>query len=332
MLDTISIIMPVRNGFPFLQECLDSIIHQTYANWELIVVNDNSTDETELQLEQYAELDSRIKPTQNIGKGIIDALITGYNLSKGNYISRMDADDIMPKNKLEILLGLLSNKSTFSVATGHVKYFSANGVKDGYKSYENWLNQLCIDDNHYQNIYKECVIASPAWMMRRDHFEVIGGFKSNTYPEDYDLCFRMYEHGVNIVSSPKIVHHWRDHGSRASRNDENYADNRFLDLKLAYFQKIENPKYEDTILIGAGKKGKSIAKYLINKMIPFSWVTNNAKKIGIDIYGKVLQDYYQKPFDSNQTAILITVANKDEQAEIKKRLSQINQNRIYFLC
>lgn len=324
--------MPVRNGIPFLRECLDSILNQTYVNWELIVVNDHSIDDTQQILQTYAEQDSRIKPTQNLGKGIIDALETGYSLSEGKYVTRMDADDIMPNNKLETLLLLIINETQSIVATGHVQYFSATGVKDGYKSYEKWLNQLCLDNNHYQNIYKECAIASPAWMMNKEHFEAIGGFKTETYPEDYDLCFRMYEHGVNIVSSPKTVHLWRDHGSRTSRNDEHYADNRFLDLKLFYFQKIEVPKHQGIILIGAGKKGKTVAKFLLHQEISFSWATNNSKKIGIDIYGKILQDYDQILFDSNQSAIMISVANKDEQAEIISRLAQINQNRVYYLC
>jgi glycosyltransferase involved in cell wall biosynthesis len=332
MLDKISIIMPVRNGIPFLQECFESIINQTYPNWELHVVNDHSTDETQRVLEQYENLDSRIKQTNNLGIGIIDALITGYNLSNGLYITRMDADDIMPKDKLETLIDLLSNKTSCTVATGHVKYFSTDGIKEGYSSYEKWLNNLCRENNHYQYLYKECVIASPAWMMRRDHFESIGGFNSDTYPEDYDLCFRMYSHEVNIISSPKIVHRWRDHENRTSRNDINYADNSFLELKLFYFQKIEIPKYQEIILIGAGKKGKSVAKFLIDQDIPFSWSTNNTKKIGIDIYGKILQDYNQISFECSQTAIMITVANKEEQAEIKKRLSKFIQNRIYFLC
>ena len=138
MLDKISIIMPVRNGIPFLQECLDSIRNQTYANWELHAVNDHSTDETQQILEQYAELDSRIKPTHNLGKGIIKALITGNNLSIGQYITRMDADDIMPPKKLATLYDLLARQNLSALATGHVKYFSETGVKDGYKSYETW--------------------------------------------------------------------------------------------------------------------------------------------------------------------------------------------------
>lgn len=332
MLDRISIIMPVRNGIPYLKECLDSIIGQSYTNWQLHVVNDHSTDDTLSVLHQYENLDSRIIPTQNKGKGIIDALTTGYNLSIGQYITRMDADDIMPPDKLETLICLLGDQETISVATGQVQYFSSTGVKDGYKSYENWLNQLCIDNNHFDHIYKECVIASPAWMMKRDHFDLIGGFKSDTYPEDYDLCFRMYEQGAQVISTNNSIHLWRDHSSRTSRNDQNYADNRFLALKLEYFRKIEIQKHDYFMLLGAGKKGKSIAKYLIDHNIAFTWVTNNKKKIGINIYEIILEDYEEVDLSPKGTALIISVANKDEQAEINQRISNKSKEEVYFFC
>ncbi len=324
--------MPVRNGIPYLQECLNSIINQSYINWELHVVNDHSVDITQEILDRYAELDHRIKPSKNQGYGIIDALNSGYSLSSGKYVTRMDADDIMPEHKLETLHNLLAKESSASVATGLVTYFSADGVKDGYRSYETWLNQLCLDKNHFQYIYKECVIASPAWMMRREHFDSIGGFRSETYPEDYDLCFRMYEHNVKVIPTNIIVHQWRDHGSRTSRNDQNYADNRFLDLKLEYFIKIEVPKYNNFILLGAGKKGKTTAKFLLDNDIKFIWATNNSKKIGINIYGVILTNYDLLKFDGANTAILVSIANKEEQAEIKDRLSMIEPSQVYFLC
>lgn len=332
MKDMISIIMPVRNGIPYLEECLNSIINQSYQNWELLVVNDHSTDDTQKTLERFSKKDTRIIPHINKGKGIIDALNTGYDHSSGAYVTRMDADDIMPDDKLETLRKLIYKETDISVATGHVKYISESGVKDGYKSYEQWLNQLCDTNSHYRFIYKECVIASPAWMMRKDHFESIGGFKSDTYPEDYDLCFRMYESNVEVLSTSKIVHLWRDHGNRTSRNDENYADNRFLDLKLEYFKKIDSPKHANIILLGAGKKGKTTAKYFIENNIQFTWVTNNTKKIGINIYGVILRDYEVMQLDQSNTAIIITIANKQEQQELKQRLSDVSTDQIYYFC
>ncbi|MFB0997534.1 MAG: glycosyltransferase family 2 protein, partial [Flavobacteriales bacterium] len=69
----VSIITPVKNGAQFLVECLDSIVNQTHQNWELLIVNDSSTDETQSILEEYAQQDNRIVVSQNKGKGIIDA-------------------------------------------------------------------------------------------------------------------------------------------------------------------------------------------------------------------------------------------------------------------
>lgn len=324
--------MPVKNGIPYLKECIESIIKQSYKKWELIVVNDHSLDMTQSVLDSYSKKDQRITSTINIGDGIIDALKTGYARSSGEYITRMDADDIMPVEKIEKLYKAIKDENKPSLSTAHVKYFSDSGVNDGYKNYESWLNKLCDDSNHFHNIYKECVIPSPCWMMKRDHFENIGGFESETYPEDYDLCFRMYLNDVKVIPITEVLHFWRDHSKRTSRNDDNYADNRFLDLKLSYFLKIEVPKRKNIILIGAGKKGKTIAKFLISNKLDFDWITNNHRKIGVDIFGVMLTDYADLDFSLQECLYIISVANKDEQIEIKQRLSKTDASAVYFFC
>ncbi len=90
--------MPVKNAAPFLDECIESIISQSYSNWELLAVNDNSTDETLEILKRFSTLDSRITAVNNRKNGIIEALKTGYNISKGAFITRMDADDCDAKD------------------------------------------------------------------------------------------------------------------------------------------------------------------------------------------------------------------------------------------
>lgn len=324
--------MPVRNGGQYLSICLDSILRQSYANWQLIVIDDHSTDETYEILQAYALADRRIQVHKNIGVGIIPALQIASSHATGVYITRMDADDIMPIEKLSTLLDLLAEKSSGYVATGHVSYFSEDRhIGDGYRSYEQWLNQLCITDTHFSEIYRECVIPSPCWMMRRSDFDQIGGFDANRYPEDYDLCFRMYAHELKVVSSNAVLHHWRDHNSRASRNDPNYADNRFLDLKMYYFIKIEVPKYAKIILVGAGKKGKAVARHLRSEMIDFDWMTNNERKVGVDIYGVILQPcrHLASP-EQESTCIIAAIGNKLEQLEIRDIASGANGLTVHF--
>ncbi|MGB1247507.1 MAG: glycosyltransferase family 2 protein, partial [Chitinophagales bacterium] len=138
----ISILMPVYNADKYLEETLDSILVQDYTDWQLIAVNDNSTDKSDTILLKYAAKDRRIKVLLNPEKGIITALRLAYENASGEYITRMDADDIMPKYKLDEMLRILQKNGSGIVATGKVKYFSETTLGDGYKRYEQWLNSL----------------------------------------------------------------------------------------------------------------------------------------------------------------------------------------------
>lgn len=282
----ISIIMPVRNGLPFLNHCIESIQNQSYNRWELIVVDDNSIDQTWESLTDFAAKDSRIVPLKSTGTGILDALNLGATKSAGTLITRMDADDIMELNKLE-LMAKDCEKET--IVIGLVNYFSETTIGEGFKKYADWLNTLTSKGANYDDIYKECTVPSACWMMNRSDFERCGGFGSR-YPEDYDLAFRIRSAKLQIVPIKKVLHQWRDHSKRASRNDPNYLDNRFIDLKVDYFLSDDHNPTLHLTLVGAGKKGKLIAKKLLDKEIEFDWATNNLRKIGVNIFGKHLID------------------------------------------
>jgi len=330
----ISIIMPVRDAMPFLVECLTSIMAQTYVNWELCVVNDHSTDDSWQLLKAWTEKDTRIKVYQNSGKGIIDALNKGYSESTGDYITRMDADDVMPVEKLEILHSILLEVGSGYVSTGKIKYIRDTELGDGFKKYEAWINELCDSQNHFTEIYKECVIPSPCWMMYRVDFDRIGGFDSPVYPEDYELCFRIYKHGMKVKSSDKVLHIWRDYDSRTSRTDPNYEDNRFLSLKTSFFLECDHDPQNKLILWGAGKKGKEIAQLLIASDTDFIWVTNNEKKIGRHIYNILVHSSEQmRSIRNSEMQIILAVANPAEQEEIKDSIHSFASNiEIYRFC
>ena len=310
--------MPFKNAAPYLKQCVESILDQDYTDWELLAVNDHSTDESLDIVQSYIRKDTRIKAFDNIGKGIIPALQTAYQYATGSYITRMDADDIMSKDKLSVLYQILIISENNTLATGKVKYFSANGVGNGYVKYQNWLNSFCENNDHFSEIYKECVIPSPCWMVTKSDFELCGGFNHDNYPEDYDLCFRFYQSGLQVNASEKVLHHWRDYSNRTSRTDENYKDNRFISLKICYFLKIDFEKDKILYLWGAGKKAKKIAQLLIASKILFQWVSNNKKKIGKDIYGQLIYDQTTICDDSQ---IIIAVANEDDQKEINAMLA-----------
>ncbi len=316
----ISILIPYKNVESFLDECIESIISQTYQNWEVIAINDNSTDRSRYILDKYTLLDSRIKTYDNNGSGIIPALQYAYSLCNGLYITRMDSDDIMAPNKLEVLYNSLQNKGTGNIAVGLVKYFSKTGVNNGYERYEKWLNKLTLTGDNYSEIYKECVIPSPCWMVHKEDLDLVDAFNPNKYPEDYDLAFRFYKNKLNCIPCNQIVHHWRDYDTRTSRTSKHYAQNYFLDIKLNYFLELEYKTNTTIIVWGAGKKGKDIAKKLINNNTPFMWVCDNPKKIGRDIYNQKLL-HFSAISSLKKIKIIITVANSKEQENIKTILN-----------
>jgi len=262
--------MPVKNAGAYLEDCINSVIKQSENNWELIAINDHSTDDSLNILNEFALKDERINVFTNIGEGIIDTLRLAYSKSIGNLITRMDADDLMAKNKLHLLKQKLVEVGTGYVATGLVKYFSENELGNGYKKYEQWLNHLT---------------------------------------KNHDLCFRFYKHNLKVAGVKEVLHYWRDYPTRTSRTDENYLDNRFLNLKLHYFLQLDYQPNKNLVLWGAGKKGKLIAKHLKKKNIAFKWITNNPKKIGQDIYGVTIED--QNNISTQSLQLIIAFVETD---------------------
>src|SRR5690606_8255104 len=138
----VSILIPFKNTAEYLPECIQSILDQTYTDWEVLAVDDHSDDGSWAVMTDFARKDTRIQVFRNRGKGIIHALRLAYENSSGAFITRMDSDDIMMPDKLEILIGLLLKSGRGHVAVGQVKYFSHRGISNGYARYEQWLNRL----------------------------------------------------------------------------------------------------------------------------------------------------------------------------------------------
>lgn len=311
----VSILMPVKNAGKYLEECLTSIVEQTFTDWELIAVDDHSTDHSRELLKQWSQKDKRILWVQNEGKGIIPALRSAYQVSKGAMIHRMDADDVMTQNKLELLVHKLKAVGRGNVITAKVSYFAADGVSDGYRKYEAWLNQLTEKEKHWEEIYQECVIASPCWLVYRDDFNHCGGFMEDRYPEDYDLVFRFYAGRLKVQSVQEILHLWRDHSERTSRNHPHYQANSFFSLKLHYFFQLDRDSSRPLLVWGAGPKGKILAKLLKKMGVDFKWVSNNPNKHGQDIYGKLMRSF-QEIIQIDNPQVIITVAQRKAKKEI----------------
>lgn len=312
----ISIIMAAKDTAPYLPQCLDSILAQTYPNWELIAVNDHSTDSTPEILADYAKKDSRIRVFHSERHLLIPTLKEGYPHIRGTLINRMDSDDKMPDYKLQIMLDAWLEHGKGTIVAGGTQHFVDEGqVGDGFLRYDRWLNSLARNSCHYEQIYRECVIPSHCWLIHKDDFDKVGAFEPEIYPEDYDLCFRFYQAGLRVIGIDKVLHFWRDRLERISRTWAEYKDNRYFDLKLKYFLKIDREAPRPLVLWGAGRNGKDLAKLLLAKGQMFHWVCDNENKIGKDVYG-IRMEHYEviKTLDNPQ--IITVVASPAGREEI----------------
>ena len=155
----VSILMPCKNAAPWIAACIESILAQTMNDWELIAVDDRSDDDTASIIAAYAAKDRRVRLLYSGGHGIIPALQKAYAASRGVYITRMDADDLMSPDKIGALVDQIRGQGRGVVAVGWVTYFSSDGVvQDGYASYARWLNELTTSGRNFDEIYKECSI------------------------------------------------------------------------------------------------------------------------------------------------------------------------------
>ncbi len=326
--------MPFKNTSAFLDECITSILNQTYTNWELIAVDDHSSDGSRKIVQSYADSDTRMRVLINNGNGIIPALRLAFKHSTGAYITRMDSDDIMNRNKLGVLSANLDKMGSGHVAVGQVTYFSAIGISDGYARYERWINRLTEMGTNYAEIYKECVIPSPCWLIHREDLLKAGAFDPDRYPEDYDLTFRFYSYDYQCIPCNKVLHLWRDYAERTSRTSEHYAQNYFLDIKLHYFLKLDYDSSRPLVIWGAGAKGKTIAKNLKKMGYKFIWLCDNPRKIGKRIYDQPLESYEKLELLERPQSI-ITVANVDSQEAIRSYLHGLKMKPMsdyFFFC
>ncbi|NQX85702.1 MAG: glycosyltransferase [Flavobacteriaceae bacterium] len=330
----VSILTPFKNTSAYISECISSIIKQTYQNWELLIVDDGSTDDSKAIVTNFANKDIRIRLLDNPGQGIIEALRFALQNSKGQYVTRMDSDDIMPIYKLEHMVNALKQYGDGHIAVGLVKYFSETKVTDGYRDYEQWLNGLTQKGHNFNALYKECVIPSPCWMTSRQDLLRCDAFNPNRYPEDYDLTFRFYKYGLKCIPCDTLWHHWRDYSKRTSKTHVHYDIDYFLDLKLHYFLELHYEPSRPLVIMGAGYKGKLLAKSLLEANITFHWINDNPNKQHKNIYHQSLKSMaIFKTLDRPQSIITLANAKVQNQFEtFMNRHNMIAMQDYFFFC
>jgi len=324
LMTAVSIMIPCYNAAETLDETLETLVLQTLTDFEVIAVDDGSTDSTLRVLQAWAAKDRRFHVLSQPHGGVIAAANAGMEACTAPYIARMDADDLAYPERLALQSAYLDEHPEVAVVSSLVEAFPDSDVRDGYRIYVQWLNSLVTDKDIRREMFVESPLANPSVMVRKTWIEKMGGYQEQGWAEDYDLWLRMYLAGAVFAKIPKVLLAWRDHPQRITRTDSRYSLENFLRAKAYYLARGPLVDRDALIIWGAGMMGRRMGKQLQYQGVPLVvFVDIDPKKIGRTRRGvpviapEELRDWwlrYENP------AILAAVGARKARGLIRARL------------
>ncbi len=224
----ISVLMPVRELSDYSHQAISSILGQSHSQIELILVGQaKQAPPTQLRPDTRLRWVSREEPS------IINALNTGLATANGEYIARMDDDDIAHPDRLSAQLDHLL-KHQLDICGAQVRFFSdGEPIGEGNQRYASWLNSLSSPDAINQSIFIESPIPHPTFFAHKNTWKQLGGYQDNGWPEDYDLLLRAWQLGLVMGKPKEVLLDWREHANRLTYTDSRYSKQAFVNAKAA---------------------------------------------------------------------------------------------------
>jgi len=280
----VSVLMPVFNAQDTLRECMDSILSQSLQEFEIIAVDDFSSDDSVQLLQSYHDL--RIRIIKNKNKGIVPALNVGLAHCRSDYVARMDADDVMYPQRLQKQYEVLLEDDSITLCATQAKKFPEEIIQAGYIEYMRWQNACLTMQDITNQIYIESPFTHPSVMFRKGRIIAAGAYRDGEFPEDYELWLRLFHGGNEMMKLDEILIDWRESEGRLSRTSSRYSQAAFEKLRADYLVKDVRLQGRGIVFWGAGRKTRQRARYLIeNGIKPSAWIDIDANKIGNDYCG-----------------------------------------------
>jgi len=277
----VSVLLPCYNAAATLPEALDSLLAQTLADFEIIAVDDGSTDETPQALAAYAAREPRLRCLRQPHGGIIPALNAGLAACAAPYVARMDADDCSEPERLARQAAYLDAHPEIDVLSCRVRGFPPDQVRAGFAVYLDWLNALLSDADIRRELFIESPLPHPSVMFRRETVLAAGGYEEHGWPEDYDLWLRLYLRGVHFAKLPETLLAWREHPLRLTRTDGRYSLENFLRAKAHYLARGPLGGRDAVFMWGAGMAGRRLGKQIQRQGAPLTaFIDIDPRKIG----------------------------------------------------
>jgi len=209
----VSFLMAVYDGEMYLDEAIQSVLNQTFTDFEFIIINDGSVDETAQVIERYQRLDGRIRAYEQPNRGLVVALNRGLELVRGEYVARMDADDISVPERVAAQVAFMDAHPEVGICGTWIETFGSGGTvvrryPDDDATIRSWL-------------LFESVLAHPSIVMRRELLAKAGLSydAGSVHAEDYDLWVRAARH-MALANIPEALLRYRLHPQQVVQKHE----------------------------------------------------------------------------------------------------------------
>jgi glycosyltransferase involved in cell wall biosynthesis len=230
-LPLVSIVVPSFNHAQFIDDCLNSVIKQTYSNWQCIIVDDGSIDQTSIVINKWVERDSRFLYIKKLNGGSNSARNVGISAAKGEFILPLDADDYIDATFLEKTISVLLSNNALGAVSSFAQCFGSNNFL--WKPKGGGLIDFLIENN-----------TSVTALFRKKIWEDIGGFDEvmKSAMEDWDFWIRMTGQGwyIQIIEEP-LFYYRKTPGSQLQRSLKN------IDTAMAYMVEKNKKYYQENI-------------------------------------------------------------------------------------
>lgn len=243
----ISVVMPAYNASPFIASAIESILSQTFRDFELIIVDDGSTDNTREIVKGYVELDRRVRLIQNNHGGLCQTINAGINESRYPWVARMDADDIALPERFEKQLKAVNDNNKLVVLGTYAHHINSKGevlslIQQGWLTEEEFHTYR--EEGHLP------FVIHPTALMKKDTLLKVGGYDPRfKAAEDFELFERMANYGL-ILAIPEPLLLYRVHS-------QSFSMHKFFAQKL--FTKYVITRYRNRI---AGNKEPDLEQFI----------------------------------------------------------------------
>lgn len=313
----VSILLPVRNEERYLPAALQSIFRQTLASWELVAVDDGSTDGTAAILADAARCEPRVRVLRPVRRGLVPALNAGLDACRSPFVARMDGDDFSHPRRFEAQAAFLAGNPMIGLVACGFRHFPRTGLGKGMRAYEHWQNSLACHDEIQRDLFVESPFVHPSVMFRRDAVLSVGGYRDTGWAEDYDLWLRLAAAGIRFSRLPQTLFFWRERPERATRTLPEYTAAAFRRCKVHHLQRGFLAGVSEVMLAGAGLEGRAWYRALQEEGIRVvRWVDVDPRKIGRVLHGAPVCGVNQVTAEQG-TRMLVTVGTRGARDQVR---------------